>query len=114
MPAKIPQSTNAAASEILKAVAAVPQTAGELRAIRRRYSAQLARTSPEELLAIANRIVREGDDSARFVAYELVQSHRAASGALRKAGVVELGHGLHSWQSVDTFAYCISGPAWKR
>jgi 3-methyladenine DNA glycosylase AlkD len=102
------------AREILQAVAASPQTAEALREIRRSYSPRIAPLPPAEVLAVANHLISEGDDSARFVAYELVQFHKPASQSLTEDDVVRLGRGLHSWQSVDTFAYCISGPAWKR
>jgi 3-methyladenine DNA glycosylase AlkD len=114
MAAKIPQSEVALAREILEAVAASTWMTDALREIRRSYSGHIAQWHPADVLNVANVIIGEGDDCARFVAYELVQFHKPAAQALSEVDIVRLGRGLHSWQSVDTFAYCISGPAWKR
>jgi len=49
----------------------------------------------------------------RSVPYELVLAHRAAFNLLRERELEELGQGLDSWWSVDSFARTLSGPAWR-
>jgi 3-methyladenine DNA glycosylase AlkD len=82
--------------------------------MRQSYTARIAELEREAVLDIADRLVRNGSDEMRFVAYELVQFHRATATQLTEAEVEQLGAAMSSWAAVDTFAYSISGPAWKR
>ncbi len=50
----------------------------------------------------------------RWVAYELIQDHRAAFQRLGEAELKALGQGIDSWWSVDAFARTLSSPAWLR
>ncbi len=49
----------------------------------------------------------------RGVPYELILAHHEAFALLGERELEELGQGLDSWGSVDSFARTLSGPAWR-
>ncbi|MGE5124465.1 MAG: DNA alkylation repair protein [Acidobacteriaceae bacterium] len=49
----------------------------------------------------------------RWQAYELIQGHKAAFRSLGEVELEELGQGINSWWSTDSFARTLSGPAWR-
>ena len=63
-------------------------------------------------LAAARRVAER--PSLRWTAYELIRFHPAAFAALDDRAMAELAIGLGSWDSVDSFARTLSGPAWVR
>lgn len=89
-------------------VASVPN----VRAVRRRYSRLLKDTRPEFMLSLAKSLAKE--HGHRAVAYELLANHPAAFSRLNQAEVEELGKGINSWWSVDSFARTLAGPAWLK
>ena len=100
------------ATEIDAAIRDLPvhNTPGE-RGVRRRYSRKLKGASPEFVLAVARELrTRYGH---RSLAYELIEGHRAAFRSIGAAELEELGQGIDSWWSVDSFARTLSGPAWR-
>src|SRR5262245_28359541 len=69
-------------AEIERALAALPvRNAPALRALQRRFSRRIAGESAREVLPLARRLVNAGGIERRFIAYELVAHHPAASGA---------------------------------
>ena len=67
--------------------------------------------------ALSNRLARLARklvvaDDYRWVAYELIQSHKAAFARLDAVELEALGQGIDSWWTVDAFARTLSGPAW--
>lgn len=100
------------------------QTTASLRAFRRSISRELRTSSGDEVMSVALAMLRgapepapsgvEGPSPAeRFVAYELIASHRAAMELLNTKRIEELGKGIDSWSDVDVFAVYLSGPAWR-
>lgn len=85
----------------------------ELRALRRRWSRRLRSAGPTDILGLARRVLRGGDDTLRWVAYELITSHPAALSSLRARDLEWLGRGIASWGEVDAFACYLAGPAWR-
>ena len=81
-----------------------------VRAIRCKYSRMLKQSSPEFMLNLARSLFK--DYGYRWVAYELLQGHRAAFEQIGEAELEEFGHGIDSWWTVDAFARTLSGPAW--
>ena len=81
-----------------------------VRAVRRRRSRQLKRTSPERVLEMARTLVHEY--GYRGPAYELIESHEAAFACLDEDELLDLGRGIDSWWAVDSYARTLSGPAW--
>jgi 3-methyladenine DNA glycosylase AlkD len=100
------------AAEIDAEIRALPvQNTPGVRALRRTYSRKLSRADPEFVLALARELVYSY--GYREPAYELVQNHREAFRNLGPAELEELGRGMDSWWSVDSFARILSGPAWR-
>lgn len=86
------------------------QSVAPVRQVRREWSRRLRSAPAAEVLAVADALVPR----QRWVAYELVEGHRAAREALDLAWVERLGRGIDSWVAVDTFGRFISGMAWQR
>jgi len=106
------QDPRAMATEIDAEIRALPvQNAPNVRAIRRKYSRQLKRADPKLMLDLARELVE--NYGYRGVPYELIQSHKEAYQSLGEAELEELGRGIDSWWSVDSFARLLSGPAWR-
>jgi 3-methyladenine DNA glycosylase AlkD len=89
-----------------------PATA-EVRAVRRAVSRQLRGAEPEVVLALAERLVARDEAFDRFLAYELVTTHRPTLALLRAPELRRLGRGIDSWGDVDTFACYVAGPVWR-
>lgn len=88
------------------------QNTQTMRAVRQTFTRQLKQTSQEYMLSLARQLVfRPG---MRWVAYELLRDHPAAFERLDASILEELGQGIHSWDTVDSFARTLSGPAWLK
>lgn len=83
-----------------------------IRSVRRKFSRQLAKSEPEKIIELAQRILRQ-PGIPRFVAYELIQHHEPALQSLTAVTLEELGTGNHTWDQVDSFACYLSGPVWR-
>jgi 3-methyladenine DNA glycosylase AlkD len=86
------------------------QNTPSVRAVRRKYSRALQAASPEFVLGLARELLETYDH--RWVAYELIHSHPEAFQRIGTAELDDLGQGMDSWVSVDTFARILAGPAW--
>lgn len=84
-----------------------------VRALRRDWSKKLHKTTPEEMLNLAQQLLKYGDFNYRFIAYELIHFHRPTLRSLGEPELEQLGLGLDSWYAVDTFAPYLAGPAWR-
>ena len=99
------------ASEIDAEISALPiQNTPSVRAIRRKYSRKLKQANPEFILDLAGELLE--NYGCRWVAYELIQHHRAAFQNVGEAELEGFGQGINSWWSVDSFARTLAGPAW--
>jgi 3-methyladenine DNA glycosylase AlkD len=102
--------------EIDSHIRALPNLKAEnVRSVRKEFSKRLADTSPHIVIAISLRLLylnRPGFEY-RFVAYELVCSHKAALRSLGEKDLELFGNGIDSWEDVDTFACYLAGPAWR-
>ncbi|MBI4904116.1 MAG: DNA alkylation repair protein [Acidobacteria bacterium] len=83
-----------------------------LRALRREYSKRLKSAPGQDVVRfaaalIANRRVH------RFLGDELIAVRPDALRTLDRAQLERLGFGISSWDQVDCFAICLSGPAWR-
>jgi 3-methyladenine DNA glycosylase AlkD len=81
--------------------------------VRREYSRLLAEVAPEVVIRIALRLANRDGVCCRFVAYEIVQHHKAAFTSLTPEDLLKLGAGIDGWAAVDCFACSLSGPAWR-
>jgi len=87
--------------------------AAEVRSLRREFSRRVAHLPDSFVLQLALLLLKRPEFSRRFIAYELVQHHKAAMRSLQAKTLVQLGRGLDSWAAVDTFACYLAGPAWR-
>jgi 3-methyladenine DNA glycosylase AlkD len=98
--------------ETVRQVGALPRVdTPHVRALRRGLSRQLKGESPEFVLAVARRLLR--DYGYRMIPYELIRAHHGAFRSLDGVTLEELGRGLDSWYTVDDFARTLAGPAWN-
>jgi len=89
-----------------------PRTVAEWRELRRAWSHALRSHPAHDVIRLATALVDDGF-WGRVTAYELVADHPGARTALTPASIRRLGRGLADWASVDTFACCLAGPAWR-
>lgn len=82
-----------------------------MRQVRRAHSRRLKDRPAAFVIALAEEMLARGRH--RWIAYELVADHPAAYRSLDRDTVEQLGRGINSWHTVDTFARTISGPAWR-
>jgi 3-methyladenine DNA glycosylase AlkD len=101
-------------AEILERVQklAVPNTSN-IRDARREFSKRLGKAEPEFVLKLALNLMQLPGFEFRFIAYELVQHHRAALASLDVSALEKLGQGMDSWVAVDCFGCYLAGPAWR-
>jgi 3-methyladenine DNA glycosylase AlkD len=85
----------------------------DVRAVRRSVSRDLRGADEHTVIALADRLVARDHGFDRFLAYEIIASHRNTLSCLRVADLRRLGRGIDSWGDVDTFACYLSGPAWR-
>jgi 3-methyladenine DNA glycosylase AlkD len=83
-----------------------------MRQVLRRYSRELRDRSPEFMLELA--AILAGDESTRWVGYELIRSHPRAFECMDRKRLEALGQGINSWWTVDAFARTLAGPAWLK
>lgn len=80
------------------------------RAVLRRYARRLKEADPEFVLDVARALLKDHC----WLAYELIAGHKAAFRSIGEAEVEEFGQGIHSWDTVDSFARTLAGPAWLK
>jgi 3-methyladenine DNA glycosylase AlkD len=101
-------------AEIVERISSLSShTADEVRAVRRHYSIQIAKSPPEPVISLAVKLVDRSQIVFRWVAYELVLHHKQALKSLDAKRLERLGKGLDSWGAVDSFACYLAGPAWR-
>jgi 3-methyladenine DNA glycosylase AlkD len=107
------QSPKVLAEEIDAQVHALPPNSKteDVRAVRRKFSKRLAKAAPQEVIELARQLL--ADFGHRFIAYELVHHHRPALRSLGARELEQLGYGIDSWWTVDSFALYLAGPAWR-
>lgn len=103
---------DAASSLIAEAEALSDGTVPGLRTIRRERTREWRDRPAAFILDVAGRVAQR--PALRWVAYELIRSHRGAFRSLDDAMVDAFSVGLDSWDSVDAFARTLSGPAWAQ
>ena len=86
----------------------------DVRAVRRDFSKRLANTGPDFVMKLATNLLKWSSFEFRFIAYELVQNHRATLSSLDAAALERLANGMNSWAAVDCFACYLAGPAWRQ
>ena len=82
------------------------------RVIRRKYTKLLQQAEGSFLLDVGRILINRF--GYRWLPYELILYHPAAFCSLRETELEELGLGINSWGSVDSFGRLLAGPAWLR
>lgn len=108
-----------AAAQIAADIAALPQrTTAAVRKVRREHSRALRAADATLVIELARELLTRdggnGRSGLRWVAYELIRSHKPAFESLDDTLLDELGQGMRSWDTVDDFSRTLSGPAWLR
>jgi len=99
------------ATEIHNQLQSLPvRNAPNTHRIRRAFSRALRREHGHLVVEVARELRLEY--GYRSIPYELILAHQAALRLLGQRELEELGRGLDSWWSVDSFARTLSGPAW--
>lgn len=107
-----PNDVRAIAAQFDTEIRALPvRDTPNVRAVRRAYSKQLKRADPGFILDLVRELVAHY--GYRGPAYELIAAHEGAFRRLGEPELEELGRGIDSWWSVDSFARTLSGPAWR-
>lgn len=108
------KSAKAFAAEIQAGLCALPNSnTSQVRTLRREFSKRLKDREPGLVLELAFHLLKLPEFEFRFIAYELVQHHRATLESLDSSMLERLGRGMDSWVAVDCFASYLSGPAWR-
>jgi 3-methyladenine DNA glycosylase AlkD len=99
------------AAAILAGIQALPKrNTPNTRAVRCEYTRKLRNAPANFILSLSREILKT--PGYRGVAYELIGEHKGAFNSLDDTLVEELGQGINSWWTVDSFGRTISGPAW--
>ncbi len=102
------------AEKINATIQALPlQNTASVRAVRRDYTKQLKQEDAQQILELAQTLI-DTYPPLRWFAYELVRYHKAAFHSMDTEKLEALGQGINSWDTVDTFARTLSGPAWLK
>ena len=81
------------------------------RALCRKYIHLIQDELPGYIMAFARELLFT--HHLRWQAYEIIAAHKDAFHDLDGAKLEELGQGINSWWTVDSFARTLSGPAWR-
>lgn len=101
------------ALQIVSDIRALPvRNTPSMRRVRRNYSKFFVQSDPDFVIRVARELL--GYDGYRWVAYELIRYHPGSFARISEAEIEELGQGMDSWWTVDSFARTLAGPAWLR
>lgn len=101
------------ASAIVSEIRALPvQNTPNIRKIRRRYSRKLKDADPILILDLAREMA--ANFGFRWVGFELIYRHEAASRCIGEVELQEFAKGIDNWGAVDCFAGYLAGPAWRK
>jgi 3-methyladenine DNA glycosylase AlkD len=96
-------------------IAALPRRdTPSMRALRKRWSADLKARDGAEIVAIAQAFERGAPQEGKWVAYELIRFHPAAFAAVGETEVEDFASRIASWYATDAFGTILSGPLWAR
>ena len=100
--------------EIRERVQSLPlSNTPSVRNLRREFSKRFAQAEPELIWSLALTLMELQGFEFRFIAYELVQHHRAAFSGLNVLTLEKLGNGIDNWAAADCFACYLAGPSWR-
>jgi len=98
-------------SQLMAEICALPvRNTPHERAIRKKYSTILRNASPEMIYEVGKLLIHESN--LPWLGYELIASHKTCFNKLGEKELEQLGSGINSWWTVDSFARTLAGPAW--
>ena len=101
------------AAKLLAEIAALAKRdTPSIRAVRRRWSAQLKSAPAGEVLDLARACEAAAGQTGKWVAYELIRFHRGAFGAISEAQAADFAGRAQSWYAVDALGTILAGPLW--
>ena len=101
------------AAEHIAAYRALPvKRAKHIWPLRREFARSLKKAPPEFVLQVARDLFYNQDNPGH--ANSLLMFHKETFQTLGEAEIEEFGQGINSWDTVDTFARWLSGPAWLK
>ncbi|HEY0435646.1 MAG TPA: DNA alkylation repair protein [Phenylobacterium sp.] len=105
----------ATAARLKVAIAELPRAdTASIRAVRRRWSADLKATPAADVLALATAYEREAGQTGKWVAYELIRFHPGAFAGVSEAEIAGYASRCASWFAVDAFGTILAGPLWAK
>src|SRR5262249_9336096 len=91
-------------ADLAAEIAALPKRdTPSVRAVRRRWSAQLKSAPAADVLALAAAYEAAAGQGGKWVAYELIRFHKAAFAWIDEAAIEDYASRLSSWGAVDAF-----------
>jgi 3-methyladenine DNA glycosylase AlkD len=82
-----------------------------LRKVRQKYSKNLARAAPEQILDFVRYFI--DNYNYRWIPLEIIHCHKTAIKVIGVKELEEFGKQMNSWGAVDVFAGYLAGPAWR-
>lgn len=87
--------------------------APSVRAVRRRFSKELAGEASAVVLGFVRTLLDDGGWSERVVAWEVLAGHEGAFRLVNDRLAEEMADGLSDWASVDLYGVTVLGQAWR-
>jgi 3-methyladenine DNA glycosylase AlkD len=87
--------------------------ASSVRSVRRRYSAAVKTSPPQEVIAFVRSLLDGGGWAERVIAWEVLAKHPEAFALVEDRLVEQMAKGLSDWGSVDLFGVTVLGRAWR-
>ncbi len=101
------------AGQIRSEVQSLPvKNTAAIRSVRRDFSNRLKTAEPVFIFDLATELIKT--PGLRWFAYELLRYHKATFTSIGPAELEAFGQGINSWDTVDSFARTLSGPAWLK
>ncbi|MDJ0754342.1 MAG: DNA alkylation repair protein [Ardenticatenaceae bacterium] len=88
-------------------------TVPDIRPIVKEMNRRFKNAAPEEVIDFAKQLNGRRILEAQQIAIEVLEKHKSARQSLTLEDLLELGHGIDNWVSVDYFAGLLAGPAWR-
>lgn len=103
------------AAQIAREIAALPrQDTASVRALRKGWSKALHASSAADVLAIAGAFEAAAEQTAKWVAYELIRFHPDAFATVGAAQIKGFAVRAQSWYAVDALGTILTGPLWAK
>jgi 3-methyladenine DNA glycosylase AlkD len=108
-------SPNAAVERMRDDVRALPKRdTPHLRSLRREWSKRLKTEAAPDLIALAQALERDADQTRKWLAYELIRFHPSAWSAIGEADIADFVGRAQSWYAVDALGTILIGPLWAK